>query len=250
MEENTAEHPDPERGIESLRVDPRDGSKKRGKIKLVPPSWETLDIYIKCLTNLYQQQRADPCYPTMMLQAYPSPRKYFGATFDVYRNCVFREKAGKDIGSVSGSRRHLIFALPAFKSSLGESTRIAKPPDLFSHEVTDPVGGGQFTPGVVLFMLRGKTNKSGRPNYGVIPEKLASLANNSWLEFSLVSVNCKNDGICNSGQYLAHRKIMVQANIEENKKVTHRGRVHGSEFTQACGASVEAIAQHGNWAFN
>lgn len=101
MGENTSEHPDPERGIDPLHVDPRDGSKRRGKIKLVPPSWETVDMYIKCLTNLYQQQCADPCYPTMMLQVYPSPRKYLGANLDVYRNRVFREKAGKDIGSIS-----------------------------------------------------------------------------------------------------------------------------------------------------
>ncbi|KAF9112136.1 hypothetical protein BGW39_004122 [Mortierella sp. 14UC] len=43
---------------------------------------------------------------------------------------------------------------------------------------------------------------------------------------------------------------MEQANIKDKNKVTHRGRIHGSQYAQACGASVEAIAQHGNWALN
>ncbi|KAF9567067.1 hypothetical protein EC968_003501 [Mortierella alpina] len=78
----------------------------------------------------------------------------------------------------------------------------------------------------------------------------ASLSDNSWLGFHLVSGNDKLTEISNAAQYLAHRSIMEQANVKDRKKVTHRGRVHGSQFAQACGASVEAIAQHGNWALN
>ncbi|KAI8596456.1 hypothetical protein EDD21DRAFT_447816 [Dissophora ornata] len=101
MEENTAEHPDPEKGIEPLRVraDPR-VKNKRGPVKMVPPSAQTVDMYIKCLVNLYHQQCADPSFPSMTLQSYPNPRKYLAVVKDVYENRLNRVKASEDIGSI------------------------------------------------------------------------------------------------------------------------------------------------------
>jgi len=204
MEENVAEEPDPEKGIEPLRVriDIPKNKKKHGLIKMGPPSGQTVDMYIKCLVNLYHQQCADPSYPTMTLQAQPNPRKYLAIVKDVYESRLSCVKAAKDIGSIglvqgntSASLRQLMRAAWVrsflvvgqkrqrkrnslrdrldicwlhFMMCRGESTRKARLPDLFSHEVTDPNGGGQFTLGIVLLMLQGKTNKSGRQNYGVV----------------------------------------------------------------------------------
>ncbi|KAG0249507.1 hypothetical protein BGZ95_007512, partial [Linnemannia exigua] len=78
----------------------------------------------------------------------------------------------------------------------------------------------------------------------------AYLTDNSWIGFHLVTGNDKLTEISNTVQYLAHKAIMEQANIKDRSKVTYRGRIHGSQYAQACGASVEAIAQHGNWAHN
>ncbi|KAF9112966.1 hypothetical protein BGW39_003897, partial [Mortierella sp. 14UC] len=118
MEENIAEHPDPEKGIQPLRVraDNR-GKNKRGPINMVPPSAQTVDMHIKCLVNLYNQQCADPAYPTMTVQSYPNPRKYLAVVKDVYENRLSRSKATKDMGSIglvqgntSGSLRQLLRA--------------------------------------------------------------------------------------------------------------------------------------------
>ncbi|KAG0300815.1 hypothetical protein BGZ99_003636, partial [Dissophora globulifera] len=102
MEENTAEHPDPEKGIEPLlvRSDNR-GKSKRGPIKYVRPSGQTVDMYIKALVNLYQQQCANPRLPTMTLQSQPNPRKYLAVVKDIYESRLNKEKAAKDIGSVA-----------------------------------------------------------------------------------------------------------------------------------------------------
>ncbi|KAF9552774.1 hypothetical protein EC968_000415, partial [Mortierella alpina] len=101
MEENIAEHPDPEKGIEPLRVRAENNRGKKGPVKMTAPSAQTVDMYIKCLVNLYNQQCADPAYPTMTLQSYPNPRKYLAVVLDVYQNRLSRVKAAKDIGSIS-----------------------------------------------------------------------------------------------------------------------------------------------------
>ncbi|KAF9342193.1 hypothetical protein BGX26_008089, partial [Mortierella sp. AD094] len=61
LEELTAEHPDPENGIEPLRV--RIKNKSGAPVRYGPPSLETVDMYIKSLVNLYQTQCADPAIP-------------------------------------------------------------------------------------------------------------------------------------------------------------------------------------------
>ncbi len=210
MEENIAEHPDPEKGVEPIRVRANKAKNERGEYEMVPPSAPSVDMYIKSLVNLYNQQCADPAYPMMTVQSYPNPRKYLAIIKNDYENRLSRAKAAKDIGGISlvsgntsASLRQLLRAAmvrnitapepvkkgkrapraPRKRNSLrdrfdiawlhftmcrGESTRKARFPDLVSHEVTDPNGGGQFTLGVVLSMLRGKTNKGGRRNYGVV----------------------------------------------------------------------------------
>ncbi|KAI8604867.1 hypothetical protein EDD21DRAFT_184522 [Dissophora ornata] len=251
MEENIAEHPDPEKGIEPLRVraDPR-VKNKRGHVEMIPPSAQTVDMHIKCLVNLYHQQCADPSFPAMTLQLYPNPRKYLAVVKDVYENRLNRVKASEDINSIglaqsntSASLRQLMRAAWVrsfvvlgkkgqrkrnslrdrldicwlrFMMCRRESTRKARLPDLLSHE----------------------------------PSQEAALTDGSWTGFHLVSGNDKMLEISNTAQYLAHKAIMEQANVKDRKKVTHRGRIHGSQFTQACGTSVKAIAQHGNWAHN
>ncbi|KAG0335532.1 hypothetical protein BG004_008405 [Podila humilis] len=197
MEENIAENPDPENGIEPLRVRcTNQGRKKNGPIKMVPPSALTVDMYINCLVNLHNQQRADPAYPTMTLQSYPNPRKYLAVIKQIYENTLARVKAAEDIvtvslvqGHTSASLRQLLRAAWVrsfvavgkmgqrkrnslrdrldicwlhFMMCRSESTRKARLPDLFSHEVTDHNGSGQFTLGVSSCFKARRTKVAGR----------------------------------------------------------------------------------------
>ncbi|KAF9342730.1 hypothetical protein BGX26_006974, partial [Mortierella sp. AD094] len=61
LEELTAEHPDPENGIEPLRV--RIRNKSDEPVRYRAPYLETVDMYIKCFVNLCQAQCADPAIP-------------------------------------------------------------------------------------------------------------------------------------------------------------------------------------------
>jgi hypothetical protein len=49
-----------------------------------------------------------------------------------------------------------------------ESTRMALLPDIFSHAFETLDNSGQLTFGVVLMMFRGKTNREGKQQHGVI----------------------------------------------------------------------------------
>ena len=72
----------------------------------------------------------------------------------------------------------------------------------------------------------------------------------SWTSYHLLIGNDPLVGMSDTTQYSGHRSIMNLAGVKDKKKVTHRGRVRGAQFAQACGATVEEIAQHGNWALN
>ncbi|KAF9157590.1 hypothetical protein DFQ26_008580 [Actinomortierella ambigua] len=99
MEENIAEHPDPEKGIEPLRVRAESGKGKQSSA-LVPPSAETIDMHIKCLVNLFNQQCADPALPMMTAQAHSNPQKYLAVVKTIYENRLARVKGSRDIGSI------------------------------------------------------------------------------------------------------------------------------------------------------
>ncbi|KAG0023875.1 hypothetical protein BGZ80_007567 [Entomortierella chlamydospora] len=104
----------------------------------------------------------------------------------------------------------------------------------------------QFTLGVVLSMLQGKTNKDTWKNYGVVVRnKDVQLCPVGALGFYLYVLWSE---ISDTARYLTRKAIMKAVNIKDKKKITHRDRVRESQHVQACRTTAEAIAQHGNWA--
>ena len=205
-----AEEEDPEKGIFPLYVRKRSGTKGKGKAdggdgddeEYTLPSASTVDMHIKALVHLYNQQCMDVENTAMRKDVVPSPRTYLSKLLKAYKTRLSRTKRAKDIGTVAlvdtnsatslrqmmkacwlwnypipgqvnrrrkmiGLRDRLDICWLQFMMSRGENLRKATLPDIFAHEVMRQ-GQGQFTLSVVLLMLQGKTNKDNRFDSGVV----------------------------------------------------------------------------------
>lgn len=67
-----------------------------------------------------------------------------------------------------------------------------------------------------------------------------------WPSSYLVFATGPNQPMSSSTHYVAQKQEMQAANILSSK-VTHAGRRAGAQSAQSAGATIEEIAQHGNW---
>lgn len=249
MEENTAESPDPERGIEPIRTKPRGRPKgmKRNKFKKskksLPdigagdmdlsddniydsdsdnedededddddnnndyspngalPSFDTLDMYIKAAVDLQLIQKTDPTKSHMVNEQTPRcpavrtlMTKHLNRLAELKSSVdsdnviiedghglstlkqILKQKWTHNYISHGGGGKHKLIGLRSrvfdswshFMMTRGESARMALMPDVFSHAFETLDNHGQQTFGVVLMMFRGKTNREGKQQHGVI----------------------------------------------------------------------------------
>jgi len=202
MSMNTAEDTDEETGVQPIRVR-KNGETGKGKL----PSKSTIDNYIKAANDLYIEQVNDPTNRAMNDQV-PLPRsKQLAVIMEEFYIRLGEQNSleqtpqltldkGDDLSRLKemlklgwthnykalnsirrerkGLRNRLSHAWNHFLACRGENLRNARLCDLFSHDFTRGTGtriaheGGQFTFGVVLQMLRGKTNKHADKRYGSI----------------------------------------------------------------------------------
>lgn len=81
-------------------------------------------------------------------------------------NYISRRGGGKH--KIVGLRARVFDSWSHFMMTRGESLRMALLPDVFSHAFETLDNSGQQTFGIVLMMFRGKTNREGKQQHGVI----------------------------------------------------------------------------------
>ncbi|GJJ73296.1 hypothetical protein EMPS_05654 [Entomortierella parvispora] len=201
MTHNVAKHPvDPElpKGIRPLRVSKtKDGYDPDGQL----PAPETVMQYVKACFDLFKMQKADPSnkvmfgHPTISLRSPELSSLMKGYVLEYSAQLTSEDTAtlnfdsGYDIPELSalmwdgwqhryhgrtkrkkivGFRSRLSGSWLHFMMSRGENLRMARLSDIFSHAYEHPKDGHQFTLGVILQMLRGKTNRDGKAAYGSV----------------------------------------------------------------------------------
>ncbi|KAI8346853.1 hypothetical protein B0O80DRAFT_517285 [Mortierella sp. GBAus27b] len=205
MRENLAPVTDIENGVIPLRVvkSRKNEGTPDGEDEPVGtlPSFETVDGYVKAATDLYWSQKSDPENDAMHNE--PSPRSAAIHTLmHSYRLRLAETKTsmdpsnlvieqGHELGALKqlmrdglihnypnlgGTKRHACVGLrnrlnaswSHYMMSRSENMRMATFPDIFSHVFHPEKDTDQMVLGVVLLMLRGKTNREGKANYGVV----------------------------------------------------------------------------------
>ncbi|KAG0000753.1 hypothetical protein BGZ65_004085, partial [Modicella reniformis] len=166
------------------------------------PSYQTVDAYIKAANDLYCTQVADPMNAGMRNE--PPPRSGAiqtlmhsyklrlaesetssidstnlmikqGHEMDALKQ-VMRDGWTYNYPHLGGSKRHSFIGLRNrlnvawchFMMSRSENMRMATIPNIFSHVFYPEKDSDQRVLGIVLLMLRGKTNSEDKENYGVM----------------------------------------------------------------------------------
>lgn len=207
MSENLAPEPDPENDVVPLRVKPRGKSKEategdEEEPLCTLPSYETVDAYVKAGTDLYWTQMAD--HKNVEMHSEPPPRSPAIQTLmHSYKIRLAETKTSMDPSNLvieqghevnalrqvmrdgwthnypqfGGYKRHAVVGFrnrlnatwSHYMMSRSENMRMATFPDIFSHIFhPEKETEQQMVLGIVLTMLRGKTNREGKANFGVI----------------------------------------------------------------------------------
>jgi hypothetical protein len=202
MTMNTAEDTDEETAVQPIRIHKK-GETGKGKL----PSKSTIDGYIKAAMDLFTEQVNDPTNQAIN-EHVTSPRsKQLAVIMEEFYVRLGKQNSLEDVPRLSledghdvldlkellkgswaynfrtldgpgrgkkGLRNRLSFSWNHFLACRGENLRFAVLTDLFPHDFTRSPGtqtaqeGGQQTTGVVLQMLRGKTNKDANRRFGSI----------------------------------------------------------------------------------
>lgn len=202
MTHNLAKEPNVQEGILPLRVNNK--RKKMDEQDYNPngrlPAPETVLQYVKACFDLFKQQKADRNnrtmldYPALNLRSPELTALLNGYVLEYCAQLTSRDSITLNVDSgyekqtlsavmwdnwqhryngnrkkkLYGSRQRLSTAWLHFMMSRGENLRMARLGDLFSHAYDHPEDGYQFTLGVILKMLRGKTNRDGKAAFGSV----------------------------------------------------------------------------------